>query len=254
MDLTDAKMAEQALRASEARLQEVFDHTTEVIFVVKVAADGTFLYERINRAAAAFGLNAADFNAGTKTPRDIFPPHAASSIEGNYRKCIEARQPLMVEQELAMPTGVFYFAATLVPVFDAEGATIVRIVGFSQDVTARRNADAALRASEEKYRGIFESAIEGIFRSSPEGRYLSVNPSMARMNGYESPEEMIASVTDIATEIYADPAERLRILARIEREGRLDNQEMQVRRNDGSLMWVMASLRAVRDHGEGAVL
>ena len=61
----------------------------------------------------------------------------------------------------------------------------------------RMAADKALRQSEEKYRGIIENAVEGFFQTSPEGRYLAVNPAMARMFGYESPEELMADDRDI---------------------------------------------------------
>src|SRR5436305_9796397 len=63
---------------------------------------------------------------------------------------------------------------------------------LANDVTERRKAVRALRQAEEKYRSIFENAVEGIFQSTPDGRVISVNPALARILGYDSPDELIA--------------------------------------------------------------
>src|SRR5262245_14071117 len=72
----------------------------------------------------------------------------------------------------------------------------------------RQRADVALMEAEAKYHGIFEHLVEGVFRTSPEGRYLSANPALARMYGYSSPQELIESVTDIARSIYVEEGRR----------------------------------------------
>lgn len=81
-------------------------------------------------------------------------------------------------------------------------------------------AHAALRAAEEKYRSIVEQAVEGIFQSTPEGRYLSANPALARIYGYSSPEELIESVKHIGHQMYVDPDIRTQFVARLLQEGR----------------------------------
>jgi len=77
--------------------------------------------------------------------------------------------------------------------------------GTVQDITERKQAEEALRKAEHKYREIFENSIEGIFQTTPEGKYLGANPALARMYGYESPEDLIASITDIGQMVYVDP-------------------------------------------------
>jgi PAS domain-containing protein len=71
-----------------------------------------------------------------------------------------------------------------------------------EDITERKQAEEALRESEEKYRTIFNNAIEGISPSTPEGRYRAINAASARIFGYESPEEMINTVTNIGEHLY----------------------------------------------------
>ena len=72
------------------------------------------------------------------------------------------------------------------------------------DVTERTLAERALGAAEEKYRSIFEHSSDGIFQNTPEGRFLSANPALARMLGFDSPEELIRELRDIEREGYAD--------------------------------------------------
>ena len=66
------------------------------------------------------------------------------------------------------------------PIFDEQGKIAYAIVAF-QDITERKRAEEALRLAEAKYRNIFENALEGIFQTTPDGHYISVNPSMARL-------------------------------------------------------------------------
>jgi PAS domain S-box-containing protein len=107
----------------------------------------------------------------------------------------------------------------------------------------------ALREAERKYRGIFDDAIVGVFQSDVSGGFLSVNPFMARMFGYCSPEDMIASITDIAEQFYANPREGEQMLQLIATRGRVQNFECLVRRKDGSKFWITASVRSVSVDG-----
>lgn len=107
----------------------------------------------------------------------------------------------------------------------------------------------ALRIAEENYRGIFENALEGIFQATPDGRYISVNPTMARIYGYSSPEEMIASVAEIGSQIYVNPNSPDEYHRLLEEQGSVKDIEYEVYRKDKSIIWVKESTLAVRDNG-----
>lgn len=104
-----------------------------------------------------------------------------------------------------------------------------------------------LQEAEAKYRGMFENAVEGIYQSTPDGRYVVVNPALARMYGYDRPEELLHAVSDISHQIYVDPAFRERFQDEIARTGLVQGLEYQVHRRDGSIIWISESARAVAD-------
>ncbi|MGC2624000.1 MAG: PAS domain S-box protein, partial [Candidatus Acidiferrales bacterium] len=89
-----------------------------------------------------------------------------------------------------------------------EGEEVIGAVVTFRDITARQRAERAQRQAEERFRSIFENAVEGIYQSTPDGRFISVNPAMARMFGYASPDEMIEAISDIGRQFYLDSAHR----------------------------------------------
>jgi len=104
-----------------------------------------------------------------------------------------------------------------------------------------------VQKAEENYRSIFENAVEGIFQGTPEGRFLTVNPAMARIFGYASPAEMIESVTDVASQLYVNPVDREKA-AQVEKEqGVLHGFEIQAYRKDREKIWLSLNRRAVYD-------
>ena len=121
------------------------------------------------------------------------------------------------------------------------------IYAVARDITRRKNMEEALSESEERYRGLFEHAVEGIYQSTPEGRFIALNPAMAHMCGYESPEAMIAAIADISTQYYVDSRDRETYKRLLDANGRIDNIEYRVQRKDGSTIWVASSARVVRN-------
>jgi len=106
---------------------------------------------------------------------------------------------------------------------------------------------ATLRASEEKYRGIFQNATEGIFQTTVEGRAVNANPALAKILGYDSAEEAIASIRDLRASIYADGADRDALVERLARDGVVIDFEARLRRRDGSTVWVSINARTEPD-------
>jgi PAS domain S-box-containing protein len=162
--------------------------------------------------------------------------------------------------ETALPTLEGWYQVVCYPLLDAKG-TQWGAVSAVRDITERRRVQealreidteqrrtqAALKQAEEKYRGIFENAIEGIFQSSPDGRFISANPAMARMFGYDSAEELINDRRDIELQHYVEPERRRFFEKLISEEGMVQGFELQAYRKDGSTIWISENVRAVRD-------
>lgn len=124
--------------------------------------------------------------------------------------------------------------------------------------TAAAAIEAALlhqqvREAEEKYQSIFENAVEGLFQTTPAGRFLTANPAVARICGYDSPAELIATMTDIARQLYVNPDDRLEFHRQVREYGKGQNIAVEMRRKDGSHFWASINAFAVRD-ASGAVL
>jgi PAS domain S-box-containing protein len=97
---------------------------------------------------------------------------------------------------------------------------------------------AALSESERKYRDIYENAVEGIFQTSPDGRMLSANPALARIYGYETPEEALEALQDVSQQLYVDPTSRTEFVRLLEKQDVIYSFESEITRKDGRRIWI----------------
>jgi diguanylate cyclase (GGDEF)-like protein/PAS domain S-box-containing protein len=125
-----------------------------------------------------------------------------------------------------------------------------KVVGASaiaRDMAAHYRAERARLESEMKYQAIVDSAIEGIFRTTTDGRVLATNAAMAKMLGYDSPQDAMSAITNVACDLWLNPEERNRYLAELLERGTIRDFQCQLKRMDGSLCWASISARVVRD-------
>jgi len=120
-------------------------------------------------------------------------------------------------------------------------------VQLKQEIKERHQAETALRQAEEKYRNIFENAMEGIFQSSEAGKLLNANFAFFHMFGYDSLAQMQSEVKNLAQNFYHDPQDRCKFLELIQHRGVIKKLESQAQCRDGTLVWVSESVRAVKD-------
>jgi adenylate cyclase len=130
--------------------------------------------------------------------------------------------------------------ARFIDIFNAAGTQLGGLI-------QRKQAEELLRIAEERYHSIVENAMEGIFQSTPEGGYLSANPALAKLYGYDSPAELMSSITNIADQLYVDPERRLEFVAAMDAKNAVSGFESMVCRQDGRRIWVSENVRAVRD-------
>ncbi|CDM98077.1 PAS domain S-box protein [Limnospira fusiformis KN01] len=132
------------------------------------------------------------------------------------------------------------------PYYDQEGDLVYAIIAF-QDITEQQQREIALREAEERYRSIFENALDGLFQSTPDGKFIRANPAMARILGYNSPEDVINICEDISQQIYVNPDDRITFERLIREQGEVSNFECQFYRQDGTKIWISETARAVRN-------
>jgi adenylate cyclase len=124
---------------------------------------------------------------------------------------------------------------------------------LQQEIRERQQAEASRREAEEKYRSIFENATEGIFQVTPEGRYITANPALARILGYDSPEELMSQVTNFIQQLYVQPMLREDLDALLLRYDFVSDVESQVYRQDRLIIWISENIRTVKD-ADGTLL
>jgi PAS domain S-box-containing protein len=106
----------------------------------------------------------------------------------------------------------------------------------------------ALKESEVKYRSIFENSVDGIFQTTVDGHYLSVNPALARIYGYDSPEQMLREVVDIQNQIYVDRDRRQQFRELMETNDTITKFESEIYQRDRSIIWISENVRVLRDN------
>lgn len=132
------------------------------------------------------------------------------------------------------------------PIYDEYGE-VQAIEGIIQNITTRKHIEQSLREAEGRYRSIFENAIEGIFQSTRSGLYLMVNPALARMYGYSSPQELMGVLNNINEQLYVDTGRRAEFVQAIENSQNVHNFQSLVYKKDGSTIWISENARAVYD-------
>ncbi len=128
---------------------------------------------------------------------------------------------------------------------DVDRAMVERSMEISSRELHDRNEKIA--AAEKKFRQIFENVSEGIFQIDANGKLLSANPAMASIFGYPNPDVLLLNLSDIAAQLFVNPARWSEIVAEIDRHGSVTNWESQMRRADGATIWVCKTIHRVED-------
>ena len=136
------------------------------------------------------------------------------------------------------------------PFIDSNGRHRGRIWYF-RDITERKRAETAVQRAEEKYRTIFEDSVVGIFQTSLEGRPISLNRALAELHGYDSPEQFIAEVSNVAEQLFVDPNRMIELAKAVAKENIVCGAEIEIYTRDRVKKWVLVNLRTACDPGNG---
>ncbi len=242
-DITERKQAEQALQQAEAKYRNIVDNAIEGIF--QSTPEGKFFtanaalarmlgYDSSEELITGVGDFAVKFyvEPGRRSEfmRQLNGFGKLSNFESEvYRK--DGSKIWISENARAVhgAAGQLHYEGTLV------------------DITERKKAEEGLRIAEANYRSLFENSPVGIYQTSPEGCPLAVNQALARIVGFDSPRELLASINSVEQQFYLNPAARREFQRLIETHGQVREFVSQGRRLDGGIIWVQESARVVKD-------
>ena len=248
-EMTERKQAEEALRESEKKYRNILESMNDSYFETDLRGNMTFCNPMVPKSLGYSPEEMAGMNH-----RVYMDPENAEIAERNFRDIYRDNIPSkVISYEVTRKDRTKAHVETSFSLIKNKDGRPIGYRGVSRDITERKQAEEELRQAEEKYRSIFENAQEGIFRSTPEGRMIMANQAMANILGYDSPEEVIAGMTDIVRQLYVHPEERTKIMATIEEQGFIKNYETQLYRKDGSIFWVSLTMHAARDE-KGQIL
>jgi PAS domain S-box-containing protein len=172
-------------------------------------------------------------------PADLLPPERAVLWPPLYERAL-SEGPFRAEYTLADGRTLELSFNRIVQDGETTGISV-----FGKDITERKAAEEILLDAERQYRDIFDGAIEGIYRVSPEGKPLAVNSALAKMLGYESAQEVVSTITDLAHQVWLDPSGRPRFLQLLEQHEVVRGYECQLKCKDGTALWVSLNSRRV---------
>lgn len=129
-----------------------------------------------------------------------------------------------------------------------EISTTLKMVGeMLANALEHQRAEFALLQEKSRYRSIFENAVEGIFQTTPDGRYLSANPALAEIYGYETVGQMIAELPNLNRQLYVDPNQRAEFVSKLAARRQVSKFESQIYRRDGSRIWISENAHSICD-------
>src|SRR5215213_10158452 len=248
----ERRRTETALRASETRFRLMIEQS--LLSTQIFSPDGSTL--RVNRAWEELWGVTLDQIPGYNVLQDpqLIDKGLMPYIREAFAGEATAMPPVRYEPDATIPSvsdvAHRWVQAYIYPVKDA-GDEIQEVVLVHEDITERREAEEERRRAEEKYRSIFENAVEGIFQTTVEGQFVTANPAMARMFGYESSEELLGTISSIGEQLYVDPERRREFARLVMRDGIVNGFEAQLLRKDGTPVWISTNARTIYgDEGE----
>jgi PAS domain S-box-containing protein len=241
-DITERRLAEEALRESDEKLRNIIEHSTNLFYSRNIDQMFTYLSPQ-----ARYILDCEPDEALVSF-RDFMTDNSINKLGCELaEKAVRtgARQEAYELELMSRKGRRVWVEIQEAPVLK-DGKTI-SIVGAATDITERRWAEMALQVSEKKYRDIVTWAPIGIYQSTQSGKLLTANKGIVELLGYEDVSELIGC--DMGKEIYFEEKDRERLIARHETSGEniTQNSETRWKTKDGSLIWVLMTVHDVRD-------
>ena len=198
---------------SEERHQRISANLPGMVFQCILHPDGGFDFPFVSAGCQAiYGLTPEEITSNPMLIVSIIHPEDLSAFTQSVGMTFERLIPWQWEGRIVTRTGQMkWVQGTSHPERQPDGSAICE--GLLCDVSERREAQEALREAERSYRSIFENALDGIFQTTRGGAVPRANPALARIYGYDTPDELMQALQDITRQLYVDPERRARVRA-----------------------------------------
>ena len=234
-DVTDRKRAEEELLETRDHLEKLLDHANAPIIVWDSSL-------RINRFNHAFE-RMTGYSAQEVLGRDLallFPADSSEELLGKIAATSSGERWDSVEIPILCKDGRVRIALwNSTSIYARDGATLTATIAQGQDITDRKRAEEALKASEKLYRSVIENINDVFYRSDLNGNLVMTSPSVKKLLGYDSVEEIIG--LNIAEAFYANPADRDILLSTMRDQEIVADYELTLKRRDGHPVAVATS-------------
>jgi len=245
-EITIRKIAEQNLKISENRFRLIFHKSNDFIFLSEIVNNNTDkIIEANDVTAKALGYSHKELN--NLSHYDLISPKCSSC--GDMIDVLLEHGSLIRESIYRTKNGQDFSVEVNANLFDLHGRKV--ILAIARDITDRKEAEAALRDSEERFRSIYNNATIGIYRTTVEGNILMANPAIVDMLGYASYEELVE--TSKIKSIYDKTESRTKFKLLAEQNDVVSGFEAVWIKKDGEEIFVRESARVVRNE-EGKLL
>ncbi|BDI30567.1 hypothetical protein CCAX7_26180 [Capsulimonas corticalis] len=236
--IQERSLAQSVLLQREEELTAIIEHAVEGIFLFDPST------RRVIKSNAAFRvmLGYTEEQMRQLTLYDIVG-HVRSSIDRIVEALWQGKEVALSERQYLHKDGSVIVVEVSGRVITYEDELAVCVV--VHNLTPQRVSEDARRAAEASYQSLFENAAEGIFQTTPQGRYLRANSALAQIYGYASPQQMIGEISDVSTQLYVAEDRRAEFTRLMTANGGVKHFDSQIRRRDGSVIWISESARPV---------
>ncbi len=231
------------LKKSEQENRAVIDSISDIIFEADVY--GNIIY--VNASWARI----TGFSVSQTKDKNLFSllhPQDQEREKNHFSQLVQGQKAAYrTFSRLRVSDGTFRAVEISISMMRRTVEDNIHVVGAMTDIEERRRAERALGEAEKKYRAIVENAAWGIYQMTPEGIYLSANPALVNLLGFENSNQMLHKIRNAHVQIYGNEHERKSFLREVDLQSSVNGHEVQIRNAQGLSIWVSENIRAVKD-------
>lgn len=244
-DITERRRAEESLRESEDKFRTLAEQSPNMIFINK---GGKVVYAN-SKCVEIMGYTKEEFYSSDFNFLKLTAREDMEKVKGNFARHLKGEEVIPYEYSIVTKSGKQIDAIITTKLIPYEHGSA--ILGTVTDIAELKRSEEALRKSEEKYRTLFEESKDMVFTAAIEGKILDVNPAGLKLFGYSNKEEM--QKLDLAGALYWNPEDRGSFIELMQRQGFVQDYELDLKTKDGKRITVLETATAVRDDGGNVV-